>query len=125
MRSGRTLSALAIATALGLAATSGAMAQGSSVSELTIRGASSSPGGELKHEPIKYTDLDLKSQAGAETLIGRLRAAATRVCHPIPTHKANFKDVDDFEKCRSQAVSHAVQDLGNPMVKQVFDRTGD
>lgn len=123
MRSGRILSALAIATALGLAATSAPHAQ--AVSGVVVRGAPLAPGAEVKNESVKYADLDLTKAEGAETLVGRIRAAATRVCHPQPTTLRDFKDVSDYEKCHQQAVRGAVQGLGNPVVQKVLDRTGD
>ncbi len=123
MRSGRTLSALAMATALGLAATSGAGAQG--VSGVVVHGSKPSHGTEVKNEQIKYADLDLNHEAGAETLIGRFRAAATRVCGPKPTSKRNFKDWENYDSCKDNAVKGAVSDLNHPMVQKVFDRIGD
>jgi UrcA family protein len=123
MRSGRTLSALAIATALGLAATSGAGAQ--AVSGVTVHGSVAGHGTEVKNEPIKYADLDLSKPEGAEAMIGRFRAAATRVCKPKPTKGANFKDWDDYENCLDHAVKGAVADLNHPNVQKVFDRIGD
>lgn len=123
MRSGRTLSALAIATALGLAATSGAGAQ--AVSGVVVHGSTGGHGAEVKNESIKYGDLDLNHEAGAESMIGRLRGAAKRVCNPRPTNRANFKDWEDYENCIDHATKAAVADLNHPMVQKVFDRIGD
>ena len=74
---------------------------------------------------IKVADLDLTKEAGAETLVGRIRAASARVCAPRPTHTADFKDVSDYEKCKAVAIERAVKDSGSPVAMQVLQRTGD
>jgi UrcA family protein len=95
-----------------------------SVSPVIVHGQKAA-GTETKDETIKVADLNLNTAAGAETFIGRVRGAASRVCKPKPTHKGNFKDVSDYDKCRDDAVKQAVAGLNNPNVQQVFDRTGD
>ncbi|MGZ3272225.1 MAG: UrcA family protein [Caulobacteraceae bacterium] len=123
MHSSRVSPAFAIALTTGLLIAVQAMAQ-STVSEVIVR-APPAAGVEVKRETVKLADLDLKGQAGAETLVGRIRAAAGRVCLPSPTHPAALKDVADYQKCRTEAVSQAVKDSGSAMVEQVFKRTGD
>lgn len=115
--------ASAIALALGLALAAQATAQ-TVTSEVVVR-APSAAGVEVKQEAVKLADLDLQTAAGAETLVGRIRGAAGRVCTPAPTHLANFDDVSDYKTCRTQAVTRAVLDSGSPMVEQVLTRTGD
>jgi UrcA family protein len=79
---------------------------------------------EVKNEPIKVSDLNLNSPEGAETLVGRIRAASARVCAPLPK-KARFKDAADYEKCKATAIDEAAKASGSPMVMQVLQRTGD
>jgi UrcA family protein len=112
---------LAGALALGFSAAAQAQTQ---VPQVTVRAPAPVTGTEIKREVVKFADLDLNKDIGAETLIGRLRSAATRVCSPSPTHLANFKDVADYDNCRGRALDSAVQDVGNPTVQQVFKRTG-
>lgn len=115
--------AFVVALTTGLMLATQAPAQ-TTVSELVVH-APPAPGIEVKREGVKIADLDLKTAAGAETLIGRIRGAAGRVCMPAPTHAANFRDASDYQKCRTQAVANAVKDSGSPMVEQVLKRTGD
>jgi UrcA family protein len=82
------------------------------------------PGSAVKDETIKMSDLDLKNQDGAETLLGRIRAASARVCAPRPTAKANFADASDYEKCKATAIERAAKDSGSPMVEAVLKREG-
>jgi UrcA family protein len=123
MHSSRVIPAFATALTAGLMLAAQAMAQ-TTTSEVTVR-APPRHGVEVKHEVVKFSDLDLKAAAGAETMVGRIRGAASRVCMPAPTQKAEFKDVSDYQTCRTQAVSGAAKDLGSPMVDQVLKRTGD
>jgi UrcA family protein len=117
------VASLALAAAAGLCLSAAASAQ-TSVPEVTVHAPAPVAGTEIKREIVKFADLDLKKDVGAETLIGRLRTAATRVCSPLPTQLANFKDVADYDNCRGRALAAAVQDVGSPLVQQVFKRTG-
>jgi UrcA family protein len=121
MNTRRTI-ALVTALTAGLMASSLVWAQ-ASVAPIVVHGQKAA-GTETKDETIKVADLNLKSAAGAETFIGRVRSAASRVCKPKPTSKGNFKDVSDYDKCRDDAVKQAVADLNNPMVSEVYNRTG-
>ena len=123
MHSRRAFPVLAIALAMGLLPAAHASAQ-SAVAPLTVRAPPISDA-EIKSEAIKVSDLDLKSMAGAETLIGRIRGAAKHVCSPRPTHKANFKDVSDYDKCMSDAIERAVSESGSTMAAEIIKRTGD
>jgi UrcA family protein len=123
MHSRKVFPAFAIALATGLTPAVHASAQ-SSVAPLTVRAPPISDA-EIKSEAIKVSDLDLSSEAGAETLIGRIRGAAKHVCSPRPTHKANFKDVSDYDKCMSEAMERAVADSGSKAAAEIIKRTGD
>ncbi len=124
MHSRSVIPAFAIALATGLTPAVHASAQ-STVAPLTVHAPPIISDAEIKTESIKISDLDLKSEAGAETLIGRIRGAAKHVCAPRPTHKANFKDVSDYDKCVSEAIESAVADSGSTVAAQIIKRTGD
>ena len=95
------------------------------VAEVIVRApAPLPPGAEVKREVVKFGDLDLRQPAGAETLTGRIRAAAERVCEPSPRHLASFKDVDDYRSCLNGAMNGAVMEVGAPMVQHILERTG-
>jgi UrcA family protein len=123
MRSRRLYPVFAVALAAGLTPAVHASAQGA-VAPLTVH-APPVTGTEVKTESIKVADLDLTSDAGAETLVGRIRGAAGRICMPRPTAKGNFKDVSDYEKCKANAIESAVKDSGSAKAAEVLKRTGD
>jgi UrcA family protein len=112
----------AVALAAGLAPAVHASAQ-STVAPVTVRAPPIS-NSEIKSEAIKVSDLDLKTEAGAETLIGRIRGAAKHVCMPGATHPANFKDVADYDKCMGEAMERAVADSGSKVAADILKRTG-
>ncbi len=123
MQTRRVSPVFALALAAGLSSATYASAQ-TTVATLTVHAPPISDA-EVKSEAIKVSDLDLKSEAGAETLIGRIRGAAKHVCSPRPTHKANFKDVSDYDKCMSETIESAVSDSGSTVAAQIIKRTGD
>lgn len=87
------------------------------------------PGAELRREPVSYEDLDLSTHAGANTLMGRINAAARRVCSPDVTYPDQLADVSDHDRCISQAVDRAVADVDAPSLSDVYryryERRGD
>ena len=123
MHSRKVFPAFTLALATGLIPAFHASAQ-STVAPITVHAPPISDS-EIKTEVIKVSDLDLSSEAGAETLIGRIRGAAKHVCSPRPTHKANFKDVSDYDKCMTEAIESAVKDSGSTVAMQIVKRTGD
>jgi UrcA family protein len=80
------------------------------------------PGVEVRHETVKFGDLDIHRRAGAERLLGRIRAAAGRVCAPEPSTKRAFADAADHKKCVEGAISHGVAELNAPEVTQAYRR---
>jgi len=122
MPSPKVFPAFAIVLAAGLTPAVHASAQ-STVGTLTVRAPPISDS-EIKSEAVKVSDLDLSTEAGAESLIGRIRGAAKHVCNPRPTHKANFKDVSDYDKCMTEAIERAVADSGSKVAAEIIKRTG-
>jgi UrcA family protein len=70
---------------------------------------------------VHYSDLDLGSQAGAEDMLARIRTAAGVACGGEPDairldmHAA-------FDRCRSQTISQAVDQLHAPLVTAMAGR---
>lgn len=54
---------------------------------------------------VQYSDLNLAAPAGRATLEGRIRAAARRVCGPIPV--VDVREAQQVRGCHSTAVSTA------------------
>ena len=67
---------------------------------------------------VGYADLDITTQAGAETLYERIQQAAARVCPP-----ADSKMLTQYVavmRCRNTVVEHAVSSLSSPQVTAVY-----
>ncbi len=70
-----------------------------------------------RREVINYADLDLKTEAGAQRMLKRIRIAARKVCiYPDNSFSATTFRQD----CRKEATQNAVQRLGSPMVTEAF-----
>lgn len=67
---------------------------------------------------VQYADLDINNAAGAKVLLGRIEAAAGRVCSG-DVDTANMTRRTDFIACRSSAIQRTVVELGVPMVMAV------
>lgn len=60
---------------------------------------------------VRYTDLDLETEAGAQALYARIAAAARRVC---PEHDArDLHRSRAARECRADAIERAVSAVGN------------
>ena len=117
--------ALVCAATFGLAAGSAANAQ-SAVGELTVRSHSSPDSTvQVKSQVVKFADLDLSGTAGAETLVGRIRGAASQVCSPMASDRGNMRDVADYRRCTDMAMAGGVQDTRSDLVQQIYLRTLD
>jgi UrcA family protein len=78
-------------------------------------------GREVKSITVNFKDLDLASGAGAETLYGRLRTAARRVCG-----KADLRDlrtVGELKRCRTEALDAAVAKINHPRLTAVHGKS--
>jgi UrcA family protein len=79
-------------------------------------------GAELRSKIVKISDLDLGRPEGRETLLGRIRSAAFEVCTPRASHPANFKDVDDYNRCIGEAMDRAIARVDSPELALVYAR---
>jgi UrcA family protein len=77
----------------------------------------------VKKVEVGYGDLNLRSEAGAATLLGRLTRAATKVCStdsPGPEHiqskRAEFA-------CRARALRDAVVTVDNAVLTALYQST--
>lgn len=61
--------------------------------------------GHVRTAIVSYADLDLTTEAGVDTLNGRIRRAAADVCGaPMPMSLLDFADM---KACRAEAVASA------------------
>jgi UrcA family protein len=59
---------------------------------------------------VSYADLDLRQVAGRQALEHRIGHAVDKVCSPAPAG-VDLTQTHDFQKCRSQAMVGAQQQL--------------
>ena len=120
----RLLPALAMAVGLagaGLAyAQPGAPSYPASADEVVVSPPYLPPGAEIRREPVSFADLDLGTREGAYTLMGRINAAARRVCDPEPSAPADLRDQSDYRGCFEDAVGRAVTDVDAPTLNDLY-----
>ena len=68
---------------------------------------------------VSYADLDLWHHAGAETLISRLEAAASKVCGGT-AENADLARRAHYRTCTKQAMDVAIANVHNPMVSSLY-----
>jgi UrcA family protein len=64
--------------------------------------------------PVSYADLDLSQTADAQTLLQRLRYAATAACEQNAAAQGNARLERAIEQCRTEALDSAVAQLDQP-----------
>ena len=95
-----------------------ARAQSPSVSEVTVRGVIHGVR-EIRQQKVSYADLDLRTEAGARTLLGRIAGAAKMVCSPMPAPPA-LTEQADYKTCLRDAQDGAVAQLGDARVSALY-----
>ena len=67
---------------------------------------------------VRYSDLNLSTEEGANTLYQRITIAAHQVCSNQYTRDLDF--VTASQRCESQAVARAVSGIHSPQLALVF-----
>jgi UrcA family protein len=70
---------------------------------------------------VPYGDLDLTTEAGAQTLAERIRLAAARVCQKASGGQSWIQLRRDYRDCVTDATQHAVAQVDKPAVHAVFE----
>lgn len=70
--------------------------------------------GEALTKVVSYADLNLNSAAGARTLYGRLRMAATQVCAPF--QGTTLREKTNWRECFDPALARSVAQIDDPML---------
>ncbi|HEY0685746.1 MAG TPA: UrcA family protein [Steroidobacter sp.] len=79
--------------------------------------------GEPLTKVVSYADLNMNSDAGARTLYGRLRMAATTVCAPFKDGKGMQRA--QWRTCFNQAIAQSVEKIDQPgLTAYHLSRTG-
>lgn len=74
--------------------------------------------GESAAVTVRYTDLNLATDAGNAALYARLESAARKVCAP-----SDIRDLGQMaaaSACAQQAIARAVQDVHSPKLAAVY-----
>lgn len=74
---------------------------------------------------VPYGDLNISQEAGARALLARIEHASVRACGYSPHFRdpqspAFFYLMQDYRRCRAEAVADAVARLRSPVVTQLF-----
>ena len=75
---------------------------------------------QTKRELVRFTDLDVGTQAGAEALLSRLAAAAERVCTLDGETKWTYGLSAARHDCMADAMTDAVHDVHSSTVKDAY-----
>jgi UrcA family protein len=68
---------------------------------------------------VKFADLDLATDVGARVLLRRIEAAAEQICGD-PRGLLPLDRQARVQQCNTQAIAHAVADVGAPRVTLVY-----
>jgi UrcA family protein len=95
------------------------------IAQSALAGAPTSTELRLGHVPVRYHDLDLRKEADAQVLLGRLESAAVTACGGNPRFHPSYelmpkRTVEVFQECRRNAVATAVTKVGAPALSQAF-----
>jgi UrcA family protein len=69
--------------------------------------------------PVKYGDLDLSTEHGAQVLFARIQLAADEVC-PQAADSRSLSRVEARNVCVREAIERAVQQVGSPRLAAVL-----
>jgi UrcA family protein len=115
---------VATSVVLALSVLGWANAQESTTTEVVITGhKAAAPGSEVMTKTVRYSDLDISKSAGLNTLLVRIRGAASDVCAPQP-QASDLTGTTDYKKCISDAVGTAVAKVNNPGLKALVANAG-
>jgi UrcA family protein len=112
---------LLFAAALALVAPAAVQAQ-THLGSVTVHAPSPlQPDHRMKSTTVRFGDLNLQTDSGADALITRLRTAARRVCAPRPRGR-EVRVMDDYQRCLKGAMDDAVTSISNPAVQAAYER---
>ena len=82
--------------------------------------ASAETHSDRRAEIVRTADLDLTNEAGAAALEGRIRAAASRVCHR-PSSPGGLVHWQRYRSCMQRTLQKAVAKIDAPLVLARFE----
>jgi UrcA family protein len=81
---------------------------------LTTPATADQSDGESLTKVVSYSDLNLNGEAGARTLYGRLRTAATQVCAPF--RGTTLREKTNWHECFDQAIARSIAEVDEPVL---------
>ena len=81
---------------------------------LTTTATAAQRDGESLTKVVNYSDLNLNGAAGARTLYGRLRMAATQVCAPF--RGDTLREKTNWSECFDLALARSVEEIDAPLL---------
>jgi UrcA family protein len=70
---------------------------------------------QLRQVEVRYGDLDVYSQAGADALIRRIGQASDQVCGER-SGPSSIQEHNSVNTCRTEVTENAISDVGNSVV---------
>ena len=92
------------------------------VGALAAQTASALPADPAQSKIVKYSDLNLATNGGAETLYGRLHRAAESVCGDTAWGQLPLDVYLATQSCEKNAMSRAVAKVDSPKLTALFDQ---
>jgi UrcA family protein len=74
---------------------------------------------ERASQRVSYADLNLGNQAGAEIMLHRIRSAADAICGDR-FGRMSLRRHERIRACSRAAMNKAVQDVGSPILAELF-----
>ena len=69
---------------------------------------------------LRYDDVDAESAEGAKVLLGRIKAAAKKVCAPAPKGKRSLQETSDYKQCLRDATEDGVKGVNTPALTAAY-----
>jgi len=85
---------------------------------LTGSVAHAAPESDTVQTKVSFSDLDLSTSQGVQTLSSRIKSASTGACDYLRDDAA-LSSIAQFNDCRRDFVAKAVAQVGSPMLTQV------
>jgi UrcA family protein len=82
----------------------------------------SSPTHEVRSKHVRFTDVDISTAHGADTLVRRLKNASERVCGGPHNRKESLRERSSYKTCVKEAMDEAVQGVNAPAVSEAYKR---
>ncbi len=75
---------------------------------------------EVRSKHVRYTDVDISTAHGAETLVRRIKNASERVCGGPHNRKTSLHERTAYDQCVKEAADEAVLSANSPAVTAAY-----